>query len=154
MIRSMCLMMALAWSTGAAAQAAPELTLPEVGETVALERTDRAPWAGMLVRDEDLFALQTQILQLQMQIQNATTLHAETLTGRAALLAEAAERCTDRVDLVAGLWRERRDELAHSLEVSRSHEGAEWFEHPALWFALGAIVAGALSVGVVSIVGG
>lgn len=131
-----------------------EVQLPEVGETFALERAERAPWSGMLVRDEDLFALQTQIMQLQMRIQNATTLHAETLAGRAALLIEASARCTERVELVEGLWRERRDELAHSLQESRSREGAEWFEHPALWFALGAIVTGALSVGVATAVGG
>lgn len=136
------------------AQEAPALTLPEVGETFALERTERAPWSGMLVRDEDLFALQTQILQLQMELANSRALQVETLAGRAALLAEASARCTERVDTIAGLWRERRDELARSLTESRGREGAEWFEHPALWFALGALVTGALSVGVVAAVGG
>lgn len=148
---ALCLMLLLIASPVSAQDPVPpvpDVSLPEVGETLALERNDRAPWAGMLVRDEDLFGLQTQIVQLQMQATNAATLHAEILSGRTTLLAEAATRCDERVATVSGLWRERRDELARALAESREREGAAWYEHPALWFAIGAVVTGALGIGI------
>jgi hypothetical protein len=129
-------------------------TLPEVGETVALERGDRAPWAGMLVRDEDLFALQSRIAILDLDLRNARTLYDEAIAGRAALLLEASRRCDERTETISGLWRERRDELLAVVAESRAREGPSWWEHPALWFAVGVIVTGALTLAVVAAVGG
>lgn len=134
--------------------AVPEVALPEVGETLALERGDRAPWAGMLVRDEDLFGLQTRIVTLELELRNAATRYDEAIAGRAELVAAAVRAGDERVQLHTELWRARAEELARALEQSRSREGAAWYEHPALWFAVGAIVAGALGVGVAAAVGG
>lgn len=132
----------------------PDVTLPDVGETVALERADRAPWAGMLVRDEDLFALQSTVMTLGLSLTNARRLYDEALVGRATLLEAAGRACEERVTLHTSLWRERRDELAAALIESRRREGAQWYEHPALWFSIGVLVAGALGIAVVSAVGG
>lgn len=132
----------------------PDVTLPEVGETVALEHGDRAPWAGMLVRDEDLFALQSQVMTLQLQLGNLRSLYDEALAGRARLLEAAGRAADERVELHTSLWRERAAELRTALEESRRREGPEWYEHPALWFAVGAVLAGALGIGVAVAVGG
>jgi hypothetical protein len=125
----------------------PDVVLPEVGETVALERGDRAPWAGMLVRDEDLFALQSSVMTLQLQLANLRRLYDEAIVGRRRLLEEAALASDERVDLHTRLWRDRVAELNRALVESRSREGAAWYEHPALWFAIGVIATGALVFG-------
>jgi hypothetical protein len=134
--------------------AVPEVTLPALGETVPLEPNERAPWAGMLVRDEDLFALQSTVMTLQLTLSNARTMLGEALSGRDRLVAEAVRLCDERVELHTTLWRERRDELAAALSASREREGPAWYEHPALWFAIGAIAAGALVIGLAAAVGG
>lgn len=151
------LLAALAWCGPAGAQvipAVPDVQLPEVGETAALERGDRAPWAGMLVRDEDLFGLQSRTMQLELQLANARTMYEEALAGRVTLLEAAGRAADERVELHDTLWRDRARELGAALDASRAREGAEWYEHPALWFAIGALVAGALSVGVAVAIGG
>lgn len=132
----------------------PDVQLPEVGETVALERGGRAPWAGMLVRDEDLFELQSQVMRLRLTIENGRRLYQEAIAGRSALLEQAQRAADERVELHTALWRSRAEELAAALEQARAREGAEWYEHPALWFAVGAVVAGALCVGIAAAVGG
>ena len=123
-------------------------SLPEIGETVALEAGQRAPWVGMLVRDVDLFELQSQALSLRLQMTNARDLLSEAIAGRARLLEQAGETCQERVDLYSSLWRARVDELRFALDESRRREGPEWYEHPTLWFAVGALIAGGLAVGV------
>lgn len=125
----------------------PDVTLPEVGETVALERGDRAPWAGMLVRDQDLFALQSQVMTVGLALANARRLYDEAILGRDRLLVAAARASDERVALHTTLWRERVAELRTALEVSRQREGPAWYEHPALWFAIGVIATGALVFG-------
>lgn len=132
----------------------PDVTLPEVGETAALERGDRAPWAGMLVRDEDLFALQSEMMTTRLALENARRLFDEAIVGRSRLLTEAGAACEERVTTITALWRERRDELVAVLRDARAAAEPSWWEHPALWFALGVIVTGALTLGVVAAVGG
>jgi hypothetical protein len=134
----------------------PDVTLPEVGETAALERGDRAPWAGMLVRDEDLFALQAQAFTLTLSLRNAEARVAEAAAGQARVAADAARLCDERLQLHVELWRDRRDELTALLEEARTRAaaGPDWYEHPALWFAIGGAVVGALVIGIAAAIGG
>lgn len=148
-------LLASAFAAPAAAQDdPPAVVLPAVGETLALERGDRTPWAGMLVRDEDLFALQALVATTQLALTNARDLLAQTVAGRQALLEAAAGACAERVLLHDSLWHERRDELAGALAAARSREGPRWYEQPALWFAAGALVAAMISVGLLAAIGG
>lgn len=134
----------------------PDVALPEVGETIALETNQRAPWAGMLVRDEDLFGLQARAFALTLELRNAEARIAEAIAGRDRVAAEAGAACTERVEVHTALWRERRDELARALEEARASAaaGPDWYEHPALWFVIGGAVVGALVVGIAAAIGG
>lgn len=127
----------------------PAVELPHVGDTLALDANARAPWAGMLVRDEDLFALQSAVMTSRLALDNTHRLYLDALAGRAALLETAERSCAERVALHDSLWRERRDELARAYEKERSR-GISWYEHPALWFAIGGSVVGAVILGIAS----
>lgn len=131
----------------------PSVELPAVGDTIALDVNARAPWAGMLVRDEDLFALQSSLMTTRLALDNAHRLYVEALAGRGALLEAAERSCVERVVLHDSLWRERRDELAASLAEARGREadGPAWFVHPATWFIVGALAGGVLVGSVVSL---
>lgn len=131
----------------------PAVELPAVGDTLALEANTRAPWAGMLVRDEDLFALQSAVMTSRLALDNTHRLYLEALAGRTSLLETAERSCVDRVALHDTLWRERRDELATSLQEAqrRADAGPAWFVHPVTWLIIGAIAGGVLVGSVVSL---
>jgi hypothetical protein len=133
-----------------------EVQLPEVGETLALDPQERAPWAGMLVRDEDLQALQSHAFALELELRNARGRIDEVTAGRGRLLEEQARLCEERVQLHVGLWRDRAEEIAVQLEAARRRlaAGPEWYEHPATWFAIGGAVVGALVGAIAAAVAG
>lgn len=149
-------LLVLGFASSAAAQdplPLPSVELPAVGETLALDANGRAPWAGMLVRDDDLFALQSAVMTSRLALDNTHRLYLEALAGRAALLEAAERTCLERVALHDSLWRERRDEIARAYEKERGR-GISWYEHPALWFTIGGLVVGAIVLGIASALGG
>lgn len=126
----------------------PDVTLPEIGETAALEQGQRAPWAGMLVRDADLFELQSGLMAARLQLENARSLYAEALLSRDRLLAAALAAGDERVELHTSLWRSQSERLAEELQASRSREGPAWHQEPALWFSIGVLATVAAVVAI------
>ena len=131
---------------------APEAQLPALGETAPLEQGERAPWAGMLVRDADLFGLQTGLMQCRYSLSSGERLHAQLLEARLEQERARTLAATQSAELHERLWTQRAEQLAADLAAARA-SNSQWWSSPALWFALGVIVTGAAAVALAMAVG-
>jgi len=59
---------------------------------------------------------------------------------------ERTRAATERVTLHDELWTERQRELVAAVEQARRQAERQWWENPALWAALGAVIASAVAI--------
>lgn len=116
------------FATIALGQDAPE-DGSQVGDTASLTHGDRAPWDGMLVREEDLFGLQRQAFELQFRLDAETHLRASMVEAHAHEMAAVSTACQERIDLRTSLWEQRATELNASLASARAREGPQWWDY-------------------------
>lgn len=126
---------------------AAEATLPAVGETVSLDVGQRAPWAGMLLRDDDVFGLQTAVMQCRFSLATGERLQAQILEARVAQEQARTAAAVESAGLHDRLWQARADQLAQQLVAAQRSAERGWWESPALWFAVGLVVAAAAGIG-------
>ena len=126
----------------AAAQDAPEPT-PGTGQIVALRLRQPAPFAGLLIEQEDLVRWRLEIDSLRYRLdataeRAAAQLQVHTELATARLSAEGERR-----DLLTLLWSDRASELRVALEEATERAIREVWEHPVLWLAVGLAVGAA-----------
>ncbi len=136
------------------ASAPAEAQLPAVGETAPLELGQRAPWAGMLVRDDDLFGLQTAVMQCRFSLQTGERLSAQILEARVAQEQARTAAATESAALHDRLWQDRATLLSQELVAAQRAGERQWWESPPLWFAIGVLVSGVLVAVLAAAVGG
>ena len=122
---------------GAEGASEPETgATPGEGEIAALRAGQRAPWAGLLIVQEDLVRWRLEIERLRFRLR----VDVEALTARHGVELQLMEgRVTaerERTDLHDTLWQDRANGLAAELAAERV---TEWYEHPTLWYVLGAV---------------
>jgi hypothetical protein len=123
------------------------LAIPE-GAVVPLDAGTRAPFAGMLIRDADLTTWRLLLERAQFRLRlfderAAAVLELNVERERVSIRAAEARNA-----LHEELWRQRVGELTTALNDARVSAMRGWWEHPALWFAVGVVLA---SVGVVAV---
>ena len=126
------------------------LSIPE-GAVVPLDLGTRAPFAGMLIRDADLTTWRLLLERAQFRLRLFDERAAAVLElsiERERVSTRAAEA---RDALHEELWRQRVAELTTAVNDARVAAVRGWWEHPALWFAVGVVLAaaGVVAVGVV-----
>lgn len=123
------------------------LTLPESPPPRLLREGERAPFTGQLILQADLmqWAMRIESLEHRLTLDVATEIARcdVRLTLEQARTSGAEERLT----LHEGLYRERVEELNAALTEARRDAERQWFESPALWFAIGAVVAAGAAIG-------
>ena len=128
-----------------------DVALPSAGEVVALDQGDRAPHAGMLVLDEDLFSLQAGLAGARLRLAADAQLAAQVLDARLAQERARTTAAQERVQLHDGLWQDRQRELLVELAAARRRAERGWWESPPLWLVVG-LVLGVVGVAVVGAV--
>lgn len=116
---------------------AQDVQLPE---PVLLQSGARAPFTGQLMAQEDVLTWSRTIEDLERRlvsdIATAAAVCEQRLTGERAR-TEAAQ---DVGLLHDTLYQQRLDALAQEVVAARGDARREWWEHPALWFAVGVLV--------------
>jgi hypothetical protein len=130
----------------------PEEDAPAEGQIVALRLRQPAPFAGLLLEQEDLVRWRLEIESLRYRLtadheRAAAELQVHLDLGEQRLVAERARRA-----LVEELWTQRAAELRGALdEALRRAERGPW-EQPVLWLVIG-LAVGAAAVAVAIAVG-
>lgn len=136
----------------AATAQAQDVAIPDPGETVALDQGERAPWAGMLMRDADVFAIQSSAITCQLTLASERTLAERILESRITQEHARTVAAEESAALHDRLWRDRAEQLARELAVAQS--SASSWASPWLWGAIGLVVGVAASVAIALAVGG
>lgn len=130
------------------AQDLPAVPSVDLANVERLEAGQRAPSSGYLLRAELLEAFGQEVERLRFRLELTERTAAERCDVRLEIeraRTTAAERSRE---LEGELWRARAEELAEELRSSRGREGAEWYESPPLWFAIGVVVTSAVAIAV------
>ncbi len=130
-----------------AAQETPEATelrLPEPEEILPLRRGAPAPRDGLLIGAADLLQIQQEYERMRYLLDRTTERDRETCDVRVEMERSRISACEERLRLRDDLWTARQAELTAALvearEATRAAAERSWFEHPALWFAVGVVV--------------
>lgn len=111
---------------------------------VALDSGTPAPYAGMLVPDDELVAWRREIERLRFEVELARQ-RADALRAADAVLAEARARAGDeRLALSTELWTRRAADLTRERDEARAKRGPRWWQRGALWLPIGFIVGGSV----------
>ena len=130
------------WAAPGAAQTLPEAPVVDLADVEYLEPGERAPWAGWLVHEEAYgFALlRIDILEHRLVADVAA---AEAVCVQRLAIADAHTLAArDTGELRERLLRERGAELAAALAEAQSQRGPAWYQEPALWVVIGAVLGG------------
>lgn len=125
----------------------PESTEPR-GEVVFLPAGRPAPFAGFLLEGQDLARWRFHIETLEYRLARdaeAAAARLDVLLGMERARTSAAE---ERLTLRDTLWQQRVEQLASELREARRAVERGWWESPALWFAIGMVVAGGAVIGI------
>lgn len=113
---------------------------------VALEDHEAAPFAGMLIPDDELVAWRREIERLRFELVLIQQ-RADALRAADATLAEASRRVGDeRLALREELWTERATSLTRERDEARSRQGPRWWQRGSLWFPVGLAVGAVIGV--------
>lgn len=130
----------LAWlyAAPASAQAVPDVELPEPR---LLREGERAPFTGQLMAQEDVLRWAATIEDLQHRLELDVRTERERCDVRLELERARTTAAGETLALHDTLWTDRVAELTRALTEARRSATREWYESPALWFAIGAVVA-------------
>lgn len=123
---------------------AAELRLPEPEEILPLRRGAPAPRDGLLIGAADLLQIQQEYERMRYLLDRTAERDRETCDVRVEMERARISACEERLRLRDELWTARQAELTAALvdarEATRAAAERSWFEHPALWFAVGVVV--------------
>lgn len=131
----------------------PDVAIPDPGDTVALDAGERAPWAGMLMRDADVFAIQSSALTCQLTLASERTLAQRILESRITQEHARTVAAEESAQLHDRLWRDRAEQLARELAAAQAR-ASDIATSPWLWGAIGLVVGVAVSLAIALAVGG
>jgi len=137
----------------AAGVQAQAVAIPDPGETVALDAGERAPFVGMLMRDSDVFAIQSAATTCQLTLASERTLASRILEGRLAQEQARTHAAEQTTTLRVGLWRTEAERLARELAAAQARASEPWVS-PWLWGAIGLVVGVAVSIALALLAGG
>lgn len=122
----------------------------ELPEPRLLREGDRAPFTGQLILQSDLlqWAMRIETLEHRLELDVRTErerceVHLELERARTTAAAATTE-------LHDALYEARLTELATALTEARRSAERQWYESPALWFAIGLVVSAGAMVGIVA----
>lgn len=160
MRRALVLLLLLAPAAPSSAQASPneEEAAPEptlaLDDIVALRTRQPAPFAGLLIRQDDLVRWRLEIEGLRYRLSAETARHAEELAIRERLSAARLSAASERTELVESLWRARGVELTQRVREAEERAERSVWESPVLWFAVGlALGVLGMSLGLAAVAG-
>jgi anti-sigma-K factor RskA len=107
----------------------------------------------MLVRDDDLFALQSGLMQCRFALTSGERLHVAILDSRIAIEVARTAAAVESAALHERLWRTEAERLAREAAAANERAGA-WYASPILWGLVGAVVSAAICVALALTVGG
>lgn len=112
-----------------------------------LHANERAPFEGELILQADLmrWAMQIETLRHQLELDGRTA--TERCDVRLSLEQARTTAASAETTLHDSLYAARIQELAAALTEARTNAVRQPWESPALWFAIGAVVAAAAGVG-------
>jgi len=129
--------------------------LPDVGDFLPLHRGTAAPRDGLLVDQAEMLSIVQGYDRLQHLLDATVTRDGESCDVRVAIEHAHTLASEERVSLRDSLWTERQAELvaqiqAVQVQLVQAQRSAErqWFESPALWGVVGALIATAVFLAV------
>jgi hypothetical protein len=138
MTRAFVLVLFVTASSAAAQSADPDGTAArEPGEIVALDEGARAPFAGLLIEEQDLVGWRLRIEQLEHRLTLDVTTETRRCDVRLDLERERTRAVGDVATLRERLWRDRVGQLAGELRDAREDARPSWIESPLLWYVAG-----------------
>jgi|SRR3990172_9239032 len=124
---------------------------PTAPEIPYLAQGRTAPFDGFLVRGPDLAQWRQRIELLEHQLTLDVTTEQRIAAVQVQLEQTRTEAVTARLVLRERLWTEQATILTRDLAAARRDAIRSWFESPTLWFAVGVLVATALSISLVAL---
>lgn len=144
-------LLGLAWlcASPASAQDVPDVELPEPR---LLREGERAPFTGQLMAQEDVLRWAATIEELQHRLELDVRTERERCDVRLELERARTTAATETLTLHDTLWTDRVAELTRALGEARRSAERQWYESPALWFAIGAVVTAGATIAIAAAV--
>jgi hypothetical protein len=131
---------------------ADQFQLPEPGDILPLRRGQSAPQDGLLIDAHDLLSIQQEYERMRFQLGLVERRDTEVCDVRVQVEHARTAAAEERLSLHDELWTARQTELLATIEQARqqARHAAErgFFDEPAVWFAIGIIVASVAFVAV------
>jgi hypothetical protein len=122
-----------------------QFQLPEPGDILPLHRGQAAPQDGLLIDAGDLLGIQQGYERMRFLLGLTQTRDTEICDVRVQVEHARTTAAEDRLTLRDGLWTARQTELLATIQQAQqqAQHAAErgFFEQPAVWFAIGILVA-------------
>jgi hypothetical protein len=147
LLASLAFLGALA-ATGAAAQDVPAVPAVELPEPRLLREGERAPFTGQLMAQDDVLLWARTIEDLRHRLELDVRTEVERCDVRLELERARTTAAAETLVLHDTLWTDRVAELTAALVEARRSAERQWYESPALWFAVGAVVTAVATVAI------
>jgi hypothetical protein len=137
------------------APSADQFQLPDPGDILPLRRGTPAPQDGLLIAASDLLSIQQSYERMRFLLGLTQQRDAEVCDVRVQVEHAHTAAAEERLTLRDELWTARQTELTGAIaalqaQVQQAQHSAErqWYEAPALWFAVGIVVSAVAFVAV------
>lgn len=118
----------------------------ELPEPRLLREGERAPFTGQLMAQEDVLRWAATIEGLEHRLTLDVRTEVERCDVRLELERARTTAAGETLALHTALWTARTEELTAALNEARRSGERQWYESPALWFAIGAVVTAGVTV--------
>lgn len=150
-MRALIVFVVLFTTCFAVAQPVPDAPQAPDGQIVALESGQRAPWAGLLIEQDDLARWRLTIDSLRFELRSERELSAARREVEIDLGRQRTLAAEQMLMVHEELWRGRVGQLSSSvLDLQRQlteEQRGHWYDSPLLWFGLGIAVTVVIVVG-------
>ncbi len=119
---------------------------PGAGQIVALRLRQPAPFAGLLIEQDDLVRWRLEIERLRFELDAERRRAAAELEVHRGLFERHLALSNDRLTLVQSLWEERATELQQSLQQALERAERDLWEQPGFSVAIGLAIGLVLGV--------
>lgn len=122
-----------------------------------LQKGARVPWTGILILQDDLVKWKFRIEELEYELSQVRQLHTRILQVETTLTERKLVIERERTTLIQNLWKDRAEELGDELQKTQEQllraQEIDWWEHPALWMAVGVVITSGAGLLILSISG-
>lgn len=150
LLASLAFVGALAATGAAWAQDVPAVPTVELPEPRLLREGERAPFTGQLMAQDDVLLWARTIEDLRHRLELDVRTERERCDVRLELERARTSAAAETLALHDALWTSRTEELRTAVTEARRGAERQWYESPALWFAIGAVVATGVLVAIVA----